>query len=63
MDSLEIVIIWKDYQEKIKPILVWIRRENDKEKETTVWMKSLEVLTEKMNASKDSRDPGLERLV
>ena len=55
MDSLEIVIIWKDYQEKIKPILVWIRRENDKEKETTVWMKSLEVLTEKMNASNASR--------
>ena len=40
-----------------------MRREKDKEKETTAWTKSLEGLTEKMNASNASRDPGLERLM
>ena len=61
--SQEIVNIWKDYREKIKPIVVWMRREKDEEKETKAWIKSLEALTEKRNASNASRYPDLERLV
>ena len=55
--------IWKDYRERVKPIFVWMRREKEKEKETTAGTKSLEALTEKINASNTSRYPGLERLV
>ena len=62
-DTQEIVNIWKDYREKIIPIVVWMRREKDKEKETTAWTKSLEALTERMNASNVSRDPCIEKLV
>ena len=59
-DPQEECWIWKEYPEKIKLMVVWMKREKDKEKETTAWTKSLEALTEKVNTS---RDPGQAKLV
>ena len=63
VDSQVIVKVWKDYQEKIKPIGVSMKREKFKEKEMTAWTKSEEALAVDMKASNASRDPGLEKLV
>ena len=52
--------IWEDFRDRIKPIVVWMKRERDKEKEILSWTKSLKMLIEKVNTQ---RDPGMQQLV
>ena len=48
------------FRERIKPKVVWMKREKDKEKDMSSWTRSLETLVEKVN---NQRDPGLQQLV
>ena len=52
--------IWEDFRDRIKPIVVWMKREKDKEKKMSSWTRSLERLVEKVNIQ---RDPGFQQLV
>ena len=63
MDHQEECKIWKEYRERIKPLVIWMKKEKNEEKETSVLTKSFEILCEKMNTMSASRDHGLERLV
>ena len=41
--------MWKLYREKIKPIVVWMKRAVAEEKEKTGWTKSFETMMDKVS--------------
>ena len=60
MEATERCRIWEEFKDRIKQRVVWMRRERDKENKIKSWMKSLEILLEKVNTQ---RDPRLQQLV
>ena len=55
----EVCEVWKDYQEKIKPIVVWIKSTRNLEREQMSWTKGLETLIKTMEKKYSQEEKGI----
>ena len=51
--------VWKLYREKIKPMVVWMKRVVAEENYKTGWTKSLQIMIDKMS----EKDDGMKSLI
>ena len=51
--------MWKNYQEKIQPIVVWIKSTRNLEREQMSWTKGLETLIKTMEKKYSQEEKGI----